>query len=87
MIGHVAAAQLRQLLESFEEGDLARAREINATLTPLTNAQARLGGVSFAKAALNLMGMHVGEPRLPQIHAGEADLGPLTEDLTQAGVL
>lgn len=87
VIGHVAAAQLRQLLESFEEGDLARAREINATLTPLTNAQARLGGVSFAKAALNLMGMHVGEPRLPQIHAGEADLGPLTEDLTQAGVL
>lgn len=66
VIGHAAPAALRQLYTSFEEGDLARTREINANvLTPLVDAQARLGGASFAKAALRLQGLEVGDPRLP----------------------
>ena len=83
--------QLRIFCASFTqastEGDLARAREINATLTPLVAAQARLGGVSFAKAALRLQGIEVGDPRLPQIAASDAQLEELRRDLEKAGVL
>ena len=80
----VAGAGTYNTAESVE---LARAREINATLTPLVAAQARLGGVSFAKAALRLQGIEVGDPRLPQIAASDAQLEELRRDLEKAGVL
>ncbi|TNL99253.1 4-hydroxy-tetrahydrodipicolinate synthase [Corynebacterium tapiri] len=88
VVGHAAPAALRELYTSFEAGDLARAREINANiLTPLTHAQARLGGVSFAKAALRLQGIEVGNPRLPVAEVTDEELDVLRNDLEQAGVL
>lgn len=87
VIGHVAPRELRELYTSFEEGDLVRAREINAKLTPLFSAQARLGGVSMSKAALRLQGIDVGNPRLPQVPATEAEVAELAQDLEKAGVL
>ena len=88
VIGHAAPRALRELYTSFEEGDLARAREINAnTLSPLINAQARLGGVSLAKAALRLQGIEVGDPRLPVTAPDEQQLADLRHDMEKAGVL
>ncbi|AWB81732.1 4-hydroxy-tetrahydrodipicolinate synthase [Corynebacterium yudongzhengii] len=88
VIGHAAPAALRQLHTSFEEGDLARAREINATvMKPLADAQARLGGVSMAKAALRLQGIEVGDPRLPVVGPDDQEVEELRRDLTNAGVL
>ena len=87
VIGHLAPVELRQMLTCIEEGDLARAREINATLTPLYEAQARYGGVSLVKAALKLQGLPVGEPRLPLMDLSTAQYDVLAEDLTKAGVL
>ncbi|MDU0477911.1 4-hydroxy-tetrahydrodipicolinate synthase [Staphylococcus chromogenes] len=87
VVGHAAPRSLRELYTSFEEGDLARAREINATLFPLFQAQARLGGVSMSKAALRLQGIEVGDPRLPQVAASDAEVERLREDLTMAGAL
>ena len=87
VIGHAAPAALRELYTSFEEGDLARAREINATLSPLVAAQGRLGGVSMAKAALRLQGINVGDPRLPIMAPNEQELEAIREDMKKAGVL
>lgn len=87
VIGHAAPQALRDLYTSFEEGDLTRTREINATLTPLVNAQARLGGASLAKAALRLQGIEVGDPRLPVVAPNEQELEDLRRDMTKAGVL
>ncbi len=88
VIGHAAPRALRELYTSFEEGDLARAREINAnTLSPLISAQARLGGVSLAKAALRLQGIEVGDPRLPVTAPDEQQLADLRHDMEKAGVL
>lgn len=88
VVGHAAPKALRQLHTSFEEGDLARAREINATvITPLVNAQARLGGASMAKEALRLQGFEVGDPRLPVVAPNEREIEDLRRDMTQAGVL
>lgn len=87
VVGHAAPRALRELYTSFEEGDLARAREINAKLFPLFQAQARLGGVSMSKAALRLQGIEVGDPRLPQVAASDSAVAQLREDLKMAGVL
>ena len=87
VIGHIVPHLLRELYTCFEEGDLARARELNATVSPLFAAQARLGGVSLAKAALGLQGIDVGVPRLPQVPADPQQLEELRRDLEKVGVL
>ncbi|BAU96304.1 dihydrodipicolinate synthase [Corynebacterium suranareeae] len=87
VIGHAAPTALRELYTSFEEGDLVRAREINAKLSSLVAAQGRLGGVSMAKAALRLQGINVGDPRLPIIAPNEQEIEALREDMKKAGVL
>lgn len=85
--GHVAASQLRDMLSAFNSGDIATARKIAVTLAPLNAPQTRLGGVTFAKAGLHLLGIEVGEPRLPQVPATAEQLDELAADLRAAGVL
>ena len=88
VIGHVAPRALAELYTSFAEGDLERARDLHAkTLLPLTRAQGRLGGTTFAKAALRLQGIEVGEPRLPVLGATDDQVEELRHDMEKAGVL
>lgn len=85
--GHLAAGALREMLAAFGSGDVATARKINVSLGPLSAAQARLGGVTMAKAGLGLQGFDVGGPRLPQVPATPEQLAGLAEDMRAAGVL
>ncbi|AZA13801.1 4-hydroxy-tetrahydrodipicolinate synthase [Corynebacterium choanae] len=87
VVGHVAADKLRALYDACAAGDLAQARRIQHELLPLTRAQAMLGGVSFAKAALDLVGLPVGDPRLPQIPPSVEQQTLLQQYLQQAGVI
>lgn len=86
VIGHVAADRLKAMRQEFDAGNIAEARKIAVSLAPLQRAQARLGGVAFAKAALKLRGIDVGAPRLPIIEPTDAELTQLEEDLQAAGV-
>ena len=85
--GHLAAGQLRDMIGSFNSGDLATARKIAVALGPLNAAQNRLGGVTLVKAGLRLQGFDVGDPRLPQMPATPEQLDELAEGLRAAGVL
>jgi 4-hydroxy-tetrahydrodipicolinate synthase len=85
--GHLAAAQLREMLSAFMSGDVATARKITVALAPLCGAQARLGGVTMAKAGLRLAGIDAGDPRLPQVPATDAQVEALAADMRAAGVL
>jgi 4-hydroxy-tetrahydrodipicolinate synthase len=85
--GHLAAGALREMLSAFNSGDVATARKINAALGPLGDAQARLGGVTLAKAGLRLQGIDVGEPRLPQLPPTEDQAQELAADMRAAAVL
>ncbi|MBN9643291.1 4-hydroxy-tetrahydrodipicolinate synthase [Corynebacterium mendelii] len=87
VIGHLAADRLRAIHDAFNSGDLIEARRINSTLIPLTHAQALLGGVSFAKAALKLVGRDVGQPRLPQVAPSAAQEQELVRLLKKTGVM
>ncbi|PRC43427.1 4-hydroxy-tetrahydrodipicolinate synthase [Mycobacterium sp. ITM-2017-0098] len=85
--GHLAAGQLRDMLTAFASGDVATARKICVTLSPLNAAQSRLGGVTLSKEGLRLQGFEVGDPRLPQVPATDEQIDALTADLRAASVL
>ncbi|MEV6432133.1 4-hydroxy-tetrahydrodipicolinate synthase [Nocardia sp. NPDC051463] len=87
VIGHLVPERLRALSDAWAAGDVVRAREINVSLLPLNAAMSRLGGVAMSKAGLRLLGVNVGEPRLPQLMPTAEQLDELSADLQIAGVL
>ena len=68
-------------------GDIVRARAVNAGLLPLLDAQRALGGVSMSKAALELIGIPAGAPRLPQLPPTTEQRDALASLLVRAGVI
>ncbi|QIS14274.1 4-hydroxy-tetrahydrodipicolinate synthase [Nocardia arthritidis] len=86
VIGHLVPERLRALHAAYIAGDVVRAREINASMLPLNAAMARLGGVALSKAGLRLLGVEVGEPRLPQLMPTSEQLDALAADLAAAEV-
>ncbi|QGW24866.1 dihydrodipicolinate synthase [Dietzia sp. DQ12-45-1b] len=87
VIGHVAAAHLVELRRAFLAGDIDTARHINLGLLPLFDAQRALGGVSMSKAALELLGIPAGAPRLPQLPPTTEQQDALASLLHRAGVI
>jgi 4-hydroxy-tetrahydrodipicolinate synthase len=85
--GHLVPGRLRDLLDAYTAGDVVRAREINASMVPLTRAMARVGGVAAMKAGLRLLGIDAGEPRLPQVMPSNEQMELVAADLRAAGVL
>jgi 4-hydroxy-tetrahydrodipicolinate synthase len=86
VIGHVVSGRLRDMLDAFESGDVARARAVHLALLPLLRAQQRLGGVIFTKAAIRLHGHDMGDPRLPLPPATEEQIAAIAHDLKEADV-
>ncbi|MBU3067156.1 4-hydroxy-tetrahydrodipicolinate synthase [Nocardia sp. NEAU-G5] len=87
VIGHLVPERLRQLRHAYLTGDVVRARELHVGMLPLCRAMARVGGVSMTKAALRLLGVEVGEPRLPQLMPDTEQIDAIAADLRIAGVL
>ncbi|WP_174344042.1 4-hydroxy-tetrahydrodipicolinate synthase [Gordonia soli] len=87
VIGHLVPDRLRDMLLAYEKGEVETARELNLSMLPLVNAMGRLGGVTMVKAALRIVGLDVGDPRLPQVPADGAQIEALLADLRAAGVI
>lgn len=87
VIGHLVPDRLRDMQIAVEKGDMTTAREINLSVLPLVNAMGRLGGVTMVKAALRILGLDVGDPRLPQVPADGEQIEALIGDLRWSGVL
>jgi len=84
VIGHAVAGRLLDMLDSFEHGKVDDARAIHMALLPLLRATARVGGVTFAKAAIRLRGHDMGDPRLPQVPATAEQVAAIEADLGAA---
>ena len=63
-----------------------RARDIHAGTFPVIRAMGRVGGAIFAKAAMRLRGIDVGDPRLPLVPATAEQTSAIAADLAEAGV-
>ncbi|WP_227980944.1 4-hydroxy-tetrahydrodipicolinate synthase [Nocardia spumae] len=87
VIGHLVPERLVQLRDAYAAGEVTLARDINAGLLPVNRAMARVGGVALIKSALRLLGMEVGEPRLPQLMPIGVNLESIVAELRLAGVL
>jgi 4-hydroxy-tetrahydrodipicolinate synthase len=86
VIGHVVANRLRELLDAYEAGDVDRARNLHYATIPVIRAMGRVGGVLFAKSAMRLRGIDVGDPRLPLPPATEEQVAAIEGDLHAAGI-
>jgi 4-hydroxy-tetrahydrodipicolinate synthase len=87
VIGHLVAPRLVELRRAFLAGDVETARHINRGLLALFDAPRALGGVSMSKAALELLGIPAGVPRLPQLPPTTEQRDALASLLHRAGVI
>jgi 4-hydroxy-tetrahydrodipicolinate synthase len=87
VIGHVASDRLRTMLDAYEDGEVCLAREVHIGLLPLIRAMGRVGGAVFAKLAMRLTGLEVGDTRLPLPPATPAQIAAIAADLREAGVM
>ncbi|MFC5993179.1 4-hydroxy-tetrahydrodipicolinate synthase [Pseudonocardia hispaniensis] len=86
VIGHVVADRLRAMLVAFETGEHDRARALHYGTLPVIRAMGRVGGAVFAKTAMRLRGLDVGEPRLPLPPATPEQVAAIATHLATAGV-
>ncbi|MBO0854331.1 MAG: 4-hydroxy-tetrahydrodipicolinate synthase [Nocardia sp.] len=87
VIGHLVPERLVQLRAAYLAGNVTLARDINAGLLPVNRAMARVGGVALIKASLRLLGLDVGEPRLPQLLPTGVNLEAIAAELRLGEVL
>ncbi len=62
----------QEIYRAVQEGDLAKARELQFRVQKLSRIFTRYGGAVAVKAALNMMGLDVGNPRQPLKGVGGA---------------
>jgi 4-hydroxy-tetrahydrodipicolinate synthase len=84
--GHSVGSELKQMLNAFFSGDVAKALEIHQRLLPVYTGTFRTQGAILTKAALDLMGLSGGRVRLPLVDATKAQIDQLREDLRAGGV-
>jgi 4-hydroxy-tetrahydrodipicolinate synthase len=79
---HIVGPQLRQMVDEPE-----RRAEIHERLLPVFEALSVAPAAVSAKAALNLLGHHVGGPRLPYVEADEHETQTIREMLHSSGLV
>jgi 4-hydroxy-tetrahydrodipicolinate synthase len=89
VIGHAAPAQLRQLVDAVDAGDLPTARRVHTELLPAIRAiMTRTQGAIMSKAALQLQGVLSSRYlRLPLVAATDEEVAVLRGDLEEAALL
>ena len=68
---HLVGNQIKEMIDSFMIGNIAKAADIHRRLLPLVNALFIIANPVPTKYALNHIGFPVGSPRLPLIEPDE----------------
>jgi 4-hydroxy-tetrahydrodipicolinate synthase len=84
---NIVPGRVKELVRRYREGDLDGAREIDEELKPLIAALGVTINPIPVKAALNMLGQEVGNPRLPLVQASDEELVEIRSGLERAGVL
>ncbi len=86
VVGHIVGADLHELIDAYEAGEITQALAIHRRLTPVYTGMFRTQGVITTKAILNLFGLPAGPVRAPLTDASVELQTLLREDLAAAGV-
>jgi 4-hydroxy-tetrahydrodipicolinate synthase len=84
---HLVGPQIKQMIDLIETGDIAAARKIHESLSPLFNALFITSNPIPVKAALRMLGLPGGEPRLPLVPATTEERERVRMALEDAGLL
>ena len=84
---HVVGPQVAEQVRAALAGDLERARQIDAELAPAYELLKVQANPIAIKAALALLGHHVGGHRLPLVAANEDEVGRVRDCLERLGLL
>ncbi len=86
VVSHVAGERIAALVAAFEAGDNDRARELHHGLLPLFAGLFRVTNPVLTKAAVGLLGLPAGPPRLPLVPPAPPELAMLRADLAAGEV-
>jgi len=84
---HVVGPQVAEQVRAMQDGDVARAREIDASLAPAYELLGVVTNPIGIKAALRLLGHPAGGHRLPLVDASEDELARVRSCLERLGLL
>jgi 4-hydroxy-tetrahydrodipicolinate synthase len=84
---HLAGERMGELIRAAKQGDLGTARKLNDELYPLYKGLFIVSNPIPLKAAMEMAGQPVGEPRLPLVPASDAERETIRRALEDAGVL
>ena len=83
---HVVGPQVAEQVRAVREGDVERAREIDAALAPAYDLLKAATNPIAIKTALNLLGHEVGGVRLPLVPATAEETGRVRDCLERCGL-
>jgi 4-hydroxy-tetrahydrodipicolinate synthase len=85
---HLVGAQIKQIFSAWNDGKVEEAKRIYTELLPLMGTIMGLTTSPIpVKAALNMIGVPVGEPRLPLVPATNDESAAIRASLEHAGLL
>jgi 4-hydroxy-tetrahydrodipicolinate synthase len=83
---HLVAAEMREIFDAVQSGDLDRAREIDAKLRPIYEMVSHVNPIPV-KAALELLGICSSRARLPIVEANDDERDEIRQVLERQGLL
>jgi len=85
---HLVGRQIKQIMSAWNDGKVEEAQRIYSELLPLMKTIMGLTASPIpVKAATNMLGIDVGEPRLPLVPPTEQESGAIRKALEDAGLL
>jgi 4-hydroxy-tetrahydrodipicolinate synthase len=84
---HLVGPEMREMFDAAQEGELERAREIDARLQPVYEATTVTANPIPVKAGLELLGIASGRVRLPLVEADDDQRATVREALERHGLL
>jgi len=85
--GHIVGPQIRAMLEAHAKSDVAEAQRLAAWLQPIFDVLFITSNPIPLKAALAMLGLPAGAPRLPLVSANEEETARVRTVLTEARLL
>jgi 4-hydroxy-tetrahydrodipicolinate synthase len=84
---HIAGKEIAQLIAAYNAGDVKKAEALHDRLMPLFNVLFITANPTPVKAALEMIGLPVGIPRLPLIEATPAEKEQIRKVLKDLGLV